>query len=34
MDDVKNLHINLIKEIRFYISELQTKNENDKNKIK
>jgi len=33
MDDVKNLHINLIKEIRVYILELQTKNENDK-KIK
>jgi hypothetical protein len=32
MDDVKNLHINLIKEIRVYILELQTKNENDKKK--
>jgi hypothetical protein len=29
MDDVKNLHINLTKEIRVYISKLQTKNEND-----
>ncbi len=33
MDDVKNLHVNLTKEIRVYISELQTKNENDKKKF-
>ncbi len=30
MDDVKNLDINLTKEIKVYILELQTKNENDK----
>jgi hypothetical protein len=31
MHDVKNLHINLTKEIRVYILKLQTKSENDKN---